>query len=52
MHPTFTNHDMLKSKLAPYMETVEIELLVDSKFYYKNNVCLNTKVAKVQVDSN
>jgi hypothetical protein len=52
MHPTFTNHDMLKSKLAPYMETVEIELLVESKFYYKNNVCLNTKVAKVQVDSN
>ncbi len=52
MHPTFTNRDMLKSKLTPYMETVEIQLLVESKFYDKNNVCLNTKVVKVQVDSN
>jgi hypothetical protein len=52
MHPTFTNRDMLKSKLTPYMETVEIQLLVESKFYYKNNVRLDTKVAKVQVDSN
>jgi hypothetical protein len=27
MHPTFTNRDMLKSKLAPYMETVEVQLI-------------------------
>jgi hypothetical protein len=48
MHPTFTNRDMLKSKLTPYMETVEVQLLVESEFYYKNNVRLDTKVAKVQ----
>jgi hypothetical protein len=52
MHPTFTNRDMLKSKLAPYMETVEIQLLVESIFYYKNNLRLDTKVVQVQVDTN
>jgi hypothetical protein len=52
MHPKCTNHDMLKSKLTPYMKTVEIQLLVESKFYYKNKVHLDTKVVKVQVDSN
>jgi hypothetical protein len=51
MHPTFTNRDMLKSKLAPYMETVEVQLIVESDFYYKNNVRVNTLVVKVQVDS-
>jgi hypothetical protein len=52
MYPTFTNRDMLKNKLTPYMETVEVQLLVESKFYYKSNVHLDTKVVKVQVDSN
>jgi hypothetical protein len=51
MHPTFTNRDMLKSKLAPYMETVEVQLIVESDFYYKNNIRFDTLVVKVQVDS-
>jgi hypothetical protein len=50
IHPTFTNRDMLKSKLAPYMETVEVQLIVESDFYYKNNVRFDTLVVKVQVD--
>jgi hypothetical protein len=51
MHPTFTNCDMLKSKLAPYMETIEVQLIVESDFYYKNNVRFDTLVVKVQVNS-
>jgi hypothetical protein len=51
IHPTFTNRDMLKSKLAPFMETVEVQLIVESDFYYKNNVRLDTLVVKVQVNS-
>jgi hypothetical protein len=51
MHPTFSNRDMLKNTLAPYMETVEVQLVVESDFYYKNNVRFDTMVVKIQVDS-
>jgi hypothetical protein len=34
------------------METVEVQFLVESEFYYKNNVYFDTKVVKVQIDSN
>jgi hypothetical protein len=51
MHPTFSNCDMLKNTLAPYMETVEVQLVVESNFYYKNNVHFDTMVVKIQVDS-
>jgi hypothetical protein len=52
MHPTFTNCDMLKSKLPPYMKIEEVKLLANSEFHYKINVHLNIKAVKVQVDSN
>jgi hypothetical protein len=51
MHPTFSNCDMLKNTLAPYMETVEVQLVVESNFYYKNNIHFDTMVVKIQVDS-
>jgi hypothetical protein len=51
MHPTFSNRDMLKNTCALYMENIEVQLVVESHFYYKNNVCFDTMVVKIQVDS-
>jgi hypothetical protein len=51
MHLTYTSHDKMNSNLAPYMEGVEVQLIVENEFYYKNNVCFNTRVVKVQVDA-
>ena len=51
MHPTLSNRDMLKNTLAPYMETVEAQLVIESDFFYKNNVCFDMMVVKIQVDS-
>jgi hypothetical protein len=51
MHPTYTSRDKMNSNLAPYMEGVEVQLIVENKFYYKNNVRFDTRVVKVQVDA-
>ncbi len=51
MHLMYTNHDKMKSNLAPYMEGVELQLIVENKFYYKNNVRFDTRVVKVQVNA-
>jgi hypothetical protein len=51
MHPTYTSHDKMNSNLAPYMEGVEVQLIVENKFYYKINVRFNTRVVKVQVNA-
>ena len=51
MHPTYTSRDKMNSNLAPYMEGVEVQLIVENDFYYKNNVRFDTRVVKVQVDA-
>jgi hypothetical protein len=50
MHPTYMSHDKMNSNLAPYMEGVEVQLIVENEFYYKNNVRFDTRVVKVQVN--
>jgi hypothetical protein len=51
MHLTYTSRDKMNSNLAPYMEGVEVQLIVENDFYYKNNVRFDTRVVKVQVDA-
>jgi hypothetical protein len=51
MHPTYTSCDKMNSNLTPYMEGVEVQLIVDNNFYYKNNVRFDMRVVKVQVDT-
>jgi hypothetical protein len=48
MHPS---RDKMNSNLAPFMEGVKVQLIVENEFYYKNNIRFDTRVVKVQVNA-
>lgn len=51
LHPTYGHRESFKEALKPYMEDIEIQLMVESDFYYKGNIREETQVVKIQVDS-
>jgi hypothetical protein len=51
LHPTYGHRETFKEALEPYMEDVEIQLMVETDFYYKSNNRVETQVVKIQVDS-